>query len=230
MQEKKLSDAQAKEAILEIGRRMFAKGFVAANDGNISVKVSDNAIWSTPTLVSKGYMTEDILVKVDLDGNVLEGSSKPSSEIKMHLRVYKENPELRAVTHAHPPVATSFAIAGIALDQAILPEAVVNLGVVPVAQYASPGTKDVPDSIAPYCNTHNGVLLQNHGALTWGKDPFEAYYRLESLEFYATVTMNTRFIIGKQIVLSDEQIATLIETRERLGITTGGIPKSNSLI
>ncbi len=225
MQDNYLEDEQAKDAILEIGRRMFLKGFVAANDGNISVKVSSNAVWSTPTLVSKGYMTKEMLVKVDLEGNVLEGSSKPSSEIKMHLRVYRENPELRAVTHAHPPVATSFAIAGIALDQAILPEAVVNLGVVPVARYASPGTQEVPDSIAPYCNSHNGVLLQNHGALTWGKDPFEAYYRLESLEFYATVSMYTRNIIGKQIALSDDQISTLIATRERLGIFTGGIPK-----
>ena len=225
MQDKYLEEEQAKDAILEIGRRMFLKGFVAANDGNISVKVSSNAVWSTPTLVSKGYMTKEMLVKVDLEGNVLEGSSKPSSEIKMHLRVYRENPELRAVTHAHPPVATSFAIAGIALDQAILPEAVVNLGVVPVARYASPGTQEVPDSIAPYCNSHNGVLLQNHGALTWGKDPFEAYYRLESLEFYATVSMYTRNIIGKQIALSDDQISTLIATRERMGIFTGGIPK-----
>ena len=155
---KYLNDEQAKEAIIEIGKRMFAKGFVAANDGNISVKVSDNTLWSTPTLVSKGYMTEDMLVKVDLDGNILEGSLKPSSELKMHLRVYKENPDVYAVTHAHPPVATAFAIAGIALDQAILPEAVVNLGVVPVTKYASPGTKEVPDSIAPFCKTHNGVL------------------------------------------------------------------------
>lgn len=221
---KYLNDEQAKEAIIEIGKRMFAKGFVAANDGNISVKVSDNTLWSTPTLVSKGYMTEDMLVKVDLDGNILEGSLKPSSELKMHLRVYKENPNVYAVTHAHPPVATAFAIAGIALDQAILPEAVVNLGVVPVTKYASPGTKEVPDSIAPFCKTHNGVLLQNHGALTWGRDPFEAYYRLESLEFYATVSMYTRNILGKQIILNDEQINTLISIRESLGIYTGGIP------
>lgn len=225
---KYLNDEQAKEAIIEIGKRMFAKGFVAANDGNISVKVSDNTLWSTPTLVSKGYMTEDMLVKVDLDGNILEGSLKPSSELKMHLRVYKENPDVYAVTHAHPPVATAFAIAGIALDQAILPEAVVNLGVVPVTKYASPGTKEVPDSIAPFCKTHNGVLLQNHGALTWGRDPFEAYYRLESLEFYATASMYTRNILGKQIILNDEQINTLISTRESLGIYTGGIPVGSS--
>ncbi len=218
------SDFEAKKAIIEIGKRMYMKGFVASNDGNISCKVGPNTIWTTPTGVSKGFMTLDMLVKMDINGKVLLGNRKPSSEVKMHLRVYQENPEVMAVTHAHPPVATSFAIAGISLDKAILPEAVVQLGSVPVAHYATPGTQEVPDSIAPYCKTHNGVLLANHGALTWGKDVFEAFYRLESTEYYATVLMYTERIIGQQRELSCSQVGDLLQIRKNLGITQGGVP------
>lgn len=219
-----LSDFEAKKAIIEVGKRMYNRGFVASNDGNISCKVGSNVIWTTPTGVSKGYMTPDMLVKMNFDGKVLMGKNKPSSEVKMHLRVYKENPDVMAVTHAHPPVATSFAIAGISLDRAILPEAVVNLGLVPIAHYATPGTQDVPDSIAPYCKSHNAVLLANHGALSWGEDVFEAYHRLESLEYYATVLMYTGRIIGRANELSCGQVEELIQIREKLGIQSGGIP------
>lgn len=218
------SDFEAKKAIIEIGKRMYMKGFVASNDGNISCKVGPNTIWTTPTGVSKGFMTLDMLVKIDMSGKVLLGNNKPSSEVKMHLRVYQENPEVMAVTHAHPPVATSFAIAGISLDKAILPEAVVQLGSVPIAQYATPGSQEVPDSIAPYCKTHNAVLLANHGALTWGKDVFEAFYRLESTEYYATVLMYTERIIGKQRELSCSQVGDLLQIRKNLGINQGGVP------
>ena len=221
---KDLSDYEAKKQIIAIGKRMYDKGFVASNDGNISCRVGPNTIWTTPTGVSKGFMTPDMLVKMNFDGKVLMGKLKPSSEVKMHLRVYNENPDVMAVTHAHPPVATSFAIAGISLDRAILPEAVVNLGSVPIAHYATPGSQDVPDSIAPYCNTHNAVLLANHGALSWGKDLTEAYHRLESLEYYATVLMYTGRIIGRANELSCSQVNELIDIREKLGITSGGTP------
>ena len=221
---KYLSDYEAKKQIIEIGKRMYEKGFVASNDGNISCKAGPNIIWTTPTGVSKGFMTPDMLVKMNFDGKVLMGKLKPSSEVKMHLRVYNENPDVMAVTHAHPPVATSFAIAGISLDRAILPEAVVNLGSVPIAHYATPGSQDVPDSIAPYCKSHNAVLLANHGALSWGKDLTEAYHRLESLEYYATVLMYTGRIIGRANELSCSQVNELIDIRGKLGITSGGTP------
>lgn len=221
---KYLSDYEAKKQIIEIGKRMYDKGFVASNDGNISCKVGPNVIWTTPTGVSKGFMTPDMLVKMNFEGKVLMGKLKPSSEVKMHIRVYNENPDVMAVTHAHPPVATSFAIAGISLDRAILPEAVVNLGSVPIAHYATPGSQDVPDSIAPYCNSHNAVLLANHGALSWGKDLTEAYHRLESLEYYATVLMYTGKIIGRANELSCNQVNELIDIRGKLGITSGGTP------
>lgn len=218
------SEFEAKKLICEIGKRIYGRNFVAANDGNISVKVGPNAIITTPTGVSKGYMTPDMMVKMDLSGKVISGKMKPSSEVKMHLRVYQENPVVKAVVHAHPPVATSFAIAGISLDKPVLPEAVVLLGTVPVAPYATPGTQEVPDSIAPYCKDYNAVLLANHGALTWGKDLMEAYFRMESLEHYALMLMYTNNIINKANELNCKQISDLIGIRQKMGINTGGIP------
>ena len=219
-----LSDFEAKKLIIEIGKRMYDKNYVAANDGNISCKVGPETIWTTCTGVSKGFLTQDMLVKMRLDGKILLGKNKPSSEVKMHIRVYQENPEVMAVTHAHPPIATSFAIAGISLDAAVLPEAIVQLGTVPIAKYAVPGSQEVPDSIAPFCKDYNAVLLSNHGALSWGKDLLEAYYRLESLEYYANILMITGNIIGKQNFLSCGQVEELISIRGKLGIKSGGIP------
>jgi L-fuculose-phosphate aldolase len=218
------NEYQAKMQIVEVCRLMYNKNFVASNDGNVSAKISDTTLLTTPTGVSKGLVKEDMLVKVDLDGNVLQGDRKPSSEMKMHLRVYRENPNVKAVVHAHPPIATSFSIAGIPLRTPILAEAVVQLGEIPIASYATPGTQEVPDSIAPFCKTHNGVLLANHGALTWGSDVMQAYYRMESLEYYAMVTMYSSSIIGKANELSCEQVDKLLDARTRLGIMTGGRP------
>lgn len=218
------SDFEAKKLICEVGKRIYNRNFVAANDGNISVRVGPNTIWTTPTGVSKGFMTPDMMVKMDLSGKVISGKLKPSSEVKMHLRVYQENPEVNAVVHAHPPVATSFAIAGISLEQPILPEAVVLLGTVPVAPYATPGTQEVPDSIAPYCKDHNAVLLANHGALTWGRDLMEAHFRMESLEHYALILMYSNNIINKVNELNCSQISDLMSIRQKLGIKAGGIP------
>lgn len=219
-----LSGKEAKKAILDIGQRMYVRNFVAANDGNISVKVGDNEVWATPTGVSKGFMTKDMLVKVDLDGNVLKGDQKPSSELKMHLRAYKENKDLKAVVHAHPPISTSFSIAGIPLNTPVLAEAVITLGDVPIVPYAELGSKEVPDGIAPFCNTHNGVLLANHGVVTWGEDPYGAYYRLESIEYYANILMITGKILENQNSLSSEQVERLLAMREKFGIKLGGKP------
>lgn len=216
---------QAAEQILDIGRRMYQKGFVAANDGNISVKIAEDVILTTPTGVSKGFMTKDMLVEMTLDGQILrQGELAPSTEVKMHIRAYRENPEIMAVTHAHPPGATAFAIAGLPLDRPLLTEPIVLLGSVPVAKYATPGTHEVPDSIAPFCSTHNAVLLSNHGALTWGKDLLQAFYRLESVEYYAMITMYTENILGKANYLSDEQIKPLLKTRADMGNRCGGEP------
>jgi L-fuculose-phosphate aldolase len=221
---KYMSEFAAKKMICEIGKRMYDRNFVASNDGNISVRVGKNAFICTPTGVSKGFMTPDMLVKVNLKGDRIAGRLKPSSEMKMHLRVYEENEEVMAVTHAHPPVATSFSIAGIELNRPLLSEAVVLLGRVPIAPYATPGTQEVPDSIAPFCKDHNAVLLANHGALTWGKSLEEAYHRLETLEHYATILMYTSRVIGETNELNCDQVGTLINLREKMGIKTGGVP------
>lgn len=217
---------EAKEQIIDIGKRMYDKGFVAANDGNISCKVSDTEILTTPTGVSKGFMDPDMIIKMNIDGSYPDdgGKYRPSSEVKMHLRVYRENPDVAAVCHAHPPVATSFSIAGIGLDLPIMTEGILALGSVPVAKYATPGTEEVPDSIAPFCREYNAVLLANHGALTWGASLMEAFYRLESVEQCCTITMNVRNVIGRYNMLSCDQVKPLLETREKLGIKGGGIP------
>ncbi len=219
-----LSEKQAKKAIIDIGQRMYVRNFVAANDGNISVKTGDNEVWATPTGVSKGYMKKKMLVKVDLDGNILEGTCKPSSELKMHLRAYQENEEIRAVCHAHPPVCTCYAIAGIPLTAPVLAEAVITLGDVPIVPYAKLGSREVPEAVAPFCHTHNGILLANHGAVTWAEEPYAAWYRLESMEYYANILLITEHILGRQNLLTDEQVGALLAMREKFGIKRGGVP------
>ena len=211
------TDAQAKAAILEAGRKIYQRGLVAANDGNLSVLVGENALWVTPTGVSKGAMTEEMLVKLDLDGNVLEGTRKPSSETKMHLRIYREDPLIRAVVHAHPPIATAFAAAGIPLDRPVLQEAVVQLGTVPVAPFALPGSQGVADSVAPYCRQYRALLLEYHGAVTWGDTMEQAHYRLECLEQLAAVTLHLR-ALGCDRVMPETLVRDLEGLRPSWGI------------
>jgi L-fuculose-phosphate aldolase len=211
------SDAQAKAEILDAGRKIYQRGLVAANDGNLSVRVGDNALWVTPTGVSKGAMTEDMLVKLSLDGTVLEGTRKPSSETKMHLRIYQENPAVRAVVHAHPPAATAFAAAGLPLDRPVLQEAVVQLGTVPVAPFALPGSQAVADSVAPYCQAYRALLLEYHGAVTWGTSMEQAHYRLECLEQLATVTLHLR-TLGIHRTMPESLVKALEGLRPAWGI------------
>lgn len=201
--------AEIKSEIIEIGRRMYEKGYVVANDGNISVRADKDSIWVTPTGVSKGYMNEDILVRMGLDGSIVEGSYKPSSEVKMHLRVYKENPSVSAVVHAHPPIATAFAASGLSLDEPVLSETAMLLGSVPLVPYSTPGTEEVPNAIAPYCKTHCALLLANHGVLTWGNSLEQAYFRLEELEQTARIYLISKFIIKSPKPLTKEQVELL---------------------
>ena len=219
------TDQEARALIVEVGRRMFQRQYVAANDGNISVRTGEDRIWVTPAGVSKGDLTEAMLVCVDLSGAVLEGTAKPSSETKMHLRVYRENPDVGSVVHAHPIAATTFSIARIPLDVALMTESVIGLGVVPVAEYATTGTEAVPDSVAPFCRDYNACLLANHGALTWGKDAMQAYYRMETLECYATIMMNLGYLNRPPQVLNRSQVGELLEIRRKLGVSAGGVPR-----
>lgn len=182
------------EAICDIGRRMYAREMGAANDGNISARLDDERLLCTPTGVSKGFMTPDMLCVVDLDGALVEshtGARRPSSEIKMHSRVYRDRPDVRAVVHGHPLYATASAVCGKPLDRQIMPEATVLLGEVPVVPFALPSTRQLPDSIAPYLPNHDALLLANHGALTFGTDLYNAYFKLEALEYYAKMLFLT---------------------------------------
>ena len=217
-------ESELRAQIIEAGKRLYARNLVAANDGNISARISENEIWATPTNVSKGFMTEDMLVRLDLDGNVLEGTLKPSSEIKMHLEIYKRSPEVMSVCHAHPPAATTFAAAGVPLDQAYLQETVVLLGIIPVAPYKMPGSAELAHGAAEYCPDYNGVLLERHGLVTWGSSVTQALHRLEGVEFYAQISMNLR-MMGLERPMTNEQIEALIELRPAWGITGGGVPK-----
>lgn len=183
--------------MIDVGNKMYLRGFVAANDGNLSVRCPDGEhALVTPTGVSKGGMTEDMFIKIRIsDGIAVEGTRKASSEVKMHLRLYRENPEICAVVHAHPLYATSFAIARQPLDAPIYPASMMNLGNIPVAEYSPPGTEGVADSVAPFAGTCRGLLLANHGALTWARDIMTAWYRMEELENFAHITFNTKYVM-----------------------------------
>lgn len=178
---------QAVQDMIDIGHRMTVKQFVAANDGNMSCKIGPNRIVATPTGVAKGELRPEQFAVLDLDGRLLTKGARPSTEIKMHLRVYQENPAVQAVVHAHPPFATVFACAGCSLPQEKLPETHTGIGTVPVAPFAEPGTRGVADSIAPFCQEHVAVLLERHGALAWGQNLWQAWYRLEVVEHHAAI-------------------------------------------
>lgn len=213
------SDFEVKKEICEIGRRIYQDGFVAANDGNISVKIDDDTYFTTPTGVSKGYMTPDMICKVDGKGVPKESTGKyrPSSEFKMHLKVYQERPDVKAVVHAHPPIATSFAIAGIALDKLIMPEAIIFLGAVPIAQYGTPSTMEIPESLEPYIQDYDAILLANHGALSFGCDLNTAFFRMESTEFYAKLTYYATMLGGAKEIPCGE-VKKLIDLRKQFNV------------
>lgn len=213
------SEYEVRKQICEIGKRVYSNGFVAANDGNISVRISENEVIATPTGVSKGYMTPDMLCKVNMKGEVISanGNYKPSSEIKMHLRVYEQRPDVKSVVHAHPPYATSFAIAGIPLNKPIMPEAVIALGCVPIAEYGTPSTTEIPDAVEKYLQSYDAVLLENHGALSYGADLITAYFKMESLEFYAKLTYYSTMLGGPK-ELNNKQVEQLYQLRRDMGI------------
>ncbi|HJA66180.1 aldolase [Lachnoclostridium sp. An169] len=213
------NEYEIKKEMCEIGKRVYNRGMVASNDGNFSVKLNDHEFLCTPTGVSKGFMTPEFICKVDENGNVLQANKgfRPSSEIKMHMRVYQKRPDVKAVVHAHPLYATTFAIAGIPLTQPIMPEAVIALGCVPIAKYGTPSTMEIPDAVEPYLEHFDAVLLENHGALTFSDSLLNAYHKMESVEFYARLLYQTMQIGGPQ-EFSPEQVERLYEIRRQMGM------------
>jgi L-fuculose-phosphate aldolase len=206
---------EAKDALVEIGRRLWRRGLVAGSEGNLSVRLTGDRLLTTPTGVSKGFMTAEMLVLTDLDGAVIDGDRQPSSELKMHLEIYRQRPEINAVVHAHPPVATAFSVAGIALDRNLLPETVVTMGVIPLVPYSTPTTEEMPASLRPFIARCDAVLLSNHGAVTWAETLETAWFKMETLEMTATVLHNA-MLLGKVNDLSAADVKKLFEIRAKL--------------
>jgi L-fuculose-phosphate aldolase len=208
------------DLMLDVGHRLWARGYVAANDGNMSVRIGKDELLITPTGVSKGFMTRDMIIRMTMDGKVVspEGKYRPSSEYRMHVQVYRERDDIASVVHAHPPYCTAFAVAGIPLDKCALPEAVLMLGAVPVVPYGTPSTEELPDSIKEYIKKGDAILLANHGALTAGADLHSAYQRMETLEHTAKI-MHLAMGLGNVNILSKKQITKLLEVREKMKIS-----------
>jgi len=203
--------------IVEVGRRMYARGYTASNDGNISVRLGDDRLLMTPKSVCKGFMTPDMMCITDLEGRKLQGDRDPSSEMLMHLEVYRQRPDVQAVVHAHPPIATGFAVAGIPLDRPVLAEVLTTLGSIPIAAYATPSTSELPAAVRQYIKAHDGMLLANHGALTVGADLFAAYYKMETIEHFAKISLVAR-LLGRENLIAREEVERLQELRGTYGI------------
>jgi len=211
------AESRLRDDIVEVGRRMYARGYTASNDGNISVRLGLDRLLMTPKSVCKGFMTPDMMCITDLDGRKLQGDRDPSSEMLMHLEVYRQRPDVQAVVHAHPPTATGFAVAGIPLDRAVLAEVLTTLGSIPIAEYATPSTKELPDAVRKYIKAHDGMLLANHGALTVGADLFAAYYKMETVEHFAKISLVARLLGGENLI-SREEVLRLQGLRGTYGI------------
>jgi L-fuculose-phosphate aldolase len=196
---------------------MYARGYTASNDGNISVRMGTDCLLMTPKSVCKGFMTPDMMCVTDLEGRKLQGDRDPSTEMLMHLEVYRQRPDMQAVVHAHPPIATGFAVAGIALDRAVLAEVLTTLGSIPIAEYATPSTSELPEAVRKYIKAHDGMLLANHGALTVGPDLFSAYYKMETIEHFAKISLVAR-LLGRENLIAREEVLRLQELRGTYGI------------
>jgi L-fuculose-phosphate aldolase len=203
--------------IVEVGRRMYARGYTASNDGNISVRLGNDRLLMTPKSVCKGFMTPDMMCITDLNGRKLQGDRDPSTEMLMHLEVYRQRPDAQAVVHAHPPIATGFAVAGIPLNRAVLAEVLTTLGSIPIAEYATPSTQELPDAVRKYIKAHDGMLLANHGALTVGTDLYSAYYKMETIEHFAKISLVAR-LLGRENLIAREEVERLQELRGTYGI------------
>jgi L-fuculose-phosphate aldolase len=215
------TEEEHRRDLCTVGRWISDRGYVVATDGNVSLRLDSRRILTSPTGINKGTMTEDDVVIVDLDGHLLSGRRNPSSELAMHLLIYRLRPDINAVCHAHPPTATGYAAAGIPLNKALLCELVIALGSVPVARYGTPGTSELTSAIEPLVRGHDAILMANHGVVTYGQDLLSAFYRMETTEHFARVALVTE-LLGKQMLLSGGDVEKLLEARARYGVQTAG--------
>ena len=208
------TEEEHRRDLCTVGRWIHQREYVAATDGNLSVRLDDRRILTTPTGMSKGMMEPDDLVIVDPAGKKLGGRRNASSEIQMHLLIYKRRPDVNAVVHAHPPVATGYAAAGLPLNQALISEVVLALGCIPLAAYGTPGTPELSQALGPLVAQYDAVLMANHGVVTYGGDLLMAYMRMETVEHFARVSLVTH-LLGRQVLLSREEVEKLSEAREK---------------
>ncbi len=208
----------AKEQIVEIGKRLYSKNLISGYEGNISVR-EENKIFITPSGVCKGFLTPDDIIVVDMEGKLIEGNKKPSSETKMHLKIYNTRKDVKGIVHAHPPVATGFACAGMGLEQSLTAETVLIFGTIPLAPYGTPSTNELPEALNKYLE-YNAILLANHGAVTFAENVEKAYFLMEQVEHYAKITLVAN-ILGNPETLPCEEVDRLMALRKEMGIETG---------
>ena len=213
------SEDEHRREICTAGRWIHGRAFVASTDGNISVRLDSRRVLTSPTGMSKGLMSPDDLVVTDLKGKKLAGRREASSELAMHLLIYHRRPDVHAVCHAHPPIATAYAAAGLALNKALLSELVISLGCIPVARYGMPGTQELSDALEPLVQDYDAILLANHGVVTCGPDLLTAFFRMETVEHFAQVSLTTQ-LLGKQVLLSGRDVEKLLAARVRYGTST----------
>src|SRR6187551_809814 len=210
-----MDQSQARKLIVEVGKLLYERSYVVASDGNVSIRLDENTVLATPTMTCKGRMTEDSLALTDMDGKPLS-DKRASSELAMHLLIYKMRPDIKAVCHAHPPHGTAFAVAGLAIDQPILSEVILTLGCVPLAAYGTPSTEELTREMQPLVKHHNALLMANHGAVAYGADLWQAWDRLETLEHTAKIAILSRMLGGSRN-LSADAVEKLINVREKAG-------------
>ncbi|CAN5816722.1 class II aldolase/adducin family protein [soil metagenome] len=213
-----MDENNARKLIIEIGKLLYERNYVVSSDGNVSIRLDENRVLATPTMTCKGRMTEDSLAITDMDGKALN-DRKASSELAMHLLIYKMRPDIKAVCHAHPPNGTAFAVAGLAIDQPILSEVILTLGCVPLTTYGTPSTDELTESMKPFVEHHNALLMANHGAVAYGADLWQAFDRLETLEHTAKIAILAKTLGGANDLPKDA-ISKLINIREKAGYLT----------
>jgi L-fuculose-phosphate aldolase len=212
-----VNERALREALVEIGRRCYARGYISAYDGNFSARLDRERLLVTPAGVCKGYLATEQMVRTDLHGRPERGQGRVSSEVKMHVAIYEERPDVGAVVHGHPPTATGFAVANVALDRPALAEVIVALGCIPLAEYGTPSTEELPNALRPWIRRHDALLMANHGALAVGADLDEAYFRMETVEHFARISL-TAHLLGGIHELPAHKVAELLAIRRRIGL------------
>jgi L-fuculose-phosphate aldolase len=219
------SESQSRREIVSFGRMLHRGGYVAATDGNLSVRLDAERILVTPTAMSKGLLRPSDMVIVDTEGNLIAGRHHVSSEIGMHLMIYKMRPDVHGIVHAHPPTATGFAAAGMALNQPLVCEVVIGLGSIPLAKYGTPGTPELSESLQPLIPHYDAILMSNHGAVAYAETLHHAYMKMETVEHFAKIALVTH-VLGRQQPLGEEELKKLVRARLRYSAprSVGSLP------